>query len=146
MFMKYEIGKTLTVYFFLFLFVYTAGSKWMDYDRFKWVLEDSPLLKPFSTVIAIGLPAGELAIALLLLFPRTRQTGLLFTVVMMGIFAAYIGYMLLTASSLPCSCGGILKSMSWPQHFFFNLFLFLLALWAYRFHQQRTNLIAQYRR
>lgn len=146
MFMKYETWKTLTVYFFVFLFVYTAGSKWMDYARFKWVLEDSPLLKSFSTVIAIGLPAGELVIALLLLLPRSRQTGLLYTVIMMGIFTTYIGYMLLTASSLPCSCGGVLRSMSWLQHFFFNLFLFLLALWAYRVHHQHTNIIAQYRK
>ncbi|MFT4024585.1 MAG: hypothetical protein QM664_12470 [Flavihumibacter sp.] len=139
--MKHDTLKTAVVFVFIFLFVYTAGSKWMDYARFKWVLEDSPLLAPFSSIIARGLPAVELLVAGLLLFPRTRKQGLLFTTILMGLFSFYIGYMLLTASSLPCSCGGVLRSMNWSQHLVFNLFLFLLALWSYcSYHPVRSLL------
>jgi hypothetical protein len=33
---------------------------------------------------------------------------------------------LLVFGRIPCSCGGLISSLSWTQHLFFNLF-FLLA-------------------
>lgn len=141
--MKYHFWKTVIAYLFIFLFVYTAFSKWMDFARFRWVLEDSPLLAPVAFFVAIALPAVELVIALLLLLPATRKAGLFCSVVIMAIFTGYIGYMLATSSSLPCSCGGVLRSLSWSQHFVVNLFLFLLALWAYRTTRKSVSFIAQ---
>lgn len=120
--------------FFIFLFIYTAASKWMDIDRFKWVLGESPLLGSVANLIAWGLPATEILIAIFLLFPKTRKIGLLSTMILMFVFTGYIAYLLATASNLPCSCGGILRMLSWKQHLVLNIFLTLLSILGFKLH------------
>jgi hypothetical protein len=111
----------------LLLFLYTAVSKLLDYQHFKSVMIMSPLLHPFAGIIAWVLPISEIAIVLLLLFPKTKLNGLYTAFVAMVIFTIYIIYMILFTPRLPCSCGGVLKSLTWTQHIFFNLFLLLLT-------------------
>jgi hypothetical protein len=53
----------------------------------------------------------------------------------MCIFTVYIGCMLLFAPDLPCSCGGIIRQLSWKQHLLLNLFLLVLAGIAVRVHR-----------
>jgi putative oxidoreductase len=45
----------------------------------------------------------------------------------MLLFTFYILYMLLFEKHLPCSCGGVLKEMTWKQHLVFNLFFTAIA-------------------
>lgn len=119
----------------ILLFLYTALSKLWDYEHFKSVLFMSPLLRPISSVIAWFLPLVEIIIVLLLFFSQTREKGLIGTGVIMILFTAYIFYMVVFTPRLPCSCGGVLKSLTWTQHIFFNLFILLLtgvAMWLYR--------------
>lgn len=113
---------------FILLFVYTAFSKWLDLTSFEIALSQSPLISPFSLVIAWVLPALETGVAILLFFPATRLAGLGVSLMMMLVFSGYILYMLLYSVHLPCSCGGVIKELSWRTHLFFNLFWIVIAV------------------
>lgn len=116
----------------IFLYTYTAISKLADYASFLRVLEGSPLLGTGAGALAILLPLAELGVSLLLLFPRTRLAGLLGSFVLLVLFTSYLGYMVLYAPHLPCSCGGVISSLSWSGHMVLNgvfLALNLIALY-----------------
>ena len=68
-----------------------------------------------------AIPAGELLISAALIIHRTRTAGLYLSLFLMLLFTGYIFMMLKYSTYLPCSCGGILSSMSWRHHFIFNL-------------------------
>lgn len=112
---------------FVFLFLYTAISKYHEFHSFRNILAKSPLIGNFSFVIAWLLPAVELLTAVLLLITRTRSLGLYFSFFLMSLFTVYIGYMIAFTPHLPCSCGGVIRKMSWQGHLFFNLCLTVLG-------------------
>jgi hypothetical protein len=113
---------------FVFLFTYTALSKIIQHKLFLVTLNQSPLLNAKAGIISWALPAVELATAMLLVYRKTQRIGMSVALALMLVFTAYIFYLLLFASSLPCSCGGVLQSLSWQQHLLLNLLLTLLAL------------------
>lgn len=117
-------------YLFVLLFLYTAVSKILDYNHFKNLLRYSPLLRNSASIVAVFLPAMEILLVLFLLNPRSLKWGLYGSFILMILFTFYVGYMLAFVSkqSLPCSCGGILKQMSWRQHLIFNIAFTSLAL------------------
>jgi hypothetical protein len=110
----------------LLLFLYTAVSKLLDYQHFKSVLIMSPLLRPLAGIIAWALPVGEIGIVLLLVFQKAKLKGLYTAFITLVVFTIYIIYMVIFTPRLPCSCGGVLKSLTWSQHIVFNLFVLLL--------------------
>ncbi len=112
---------------FMILFLYTGISKLMEYQIFREQIAESALLAPFSTVLAIALPATEILVALALLIPRTRLVSLYVSLILMAMFTIYIGLLLLFRSNLPCSCGGIMAELSWPQHLVLNILFIVLA-------------------
>ena len=112
---------------FIFLFTYTALSKLTGFASFKATLQESPLIKDYASVLAYALPVTELVISGLLFIPYTRMAGLYSTLALMILFTGYIGYMLVFTPNLPCSCGGVLKQLSWKQHLLFNIFFTFLA-------------------
>jgi uncharacterized membrane protein YphA (DoxX/SURF4 family) len=112
---------------FILLFVYTGLSKLNEHDSFRAVLSQSPLIESKADFISWALPIIELCAALLLLFPFTRKYGILVSFILMIIFTGYVGYMILSRRHLPCSCGGVLKQMTWIQHLEFNVLFTALA-------------------
>jgi hypothetical protein len=58
---------------------------------------------------------------------------------LMLIFTFYIAYMIGFAAQLPCSCGGVLKEMSWKQHLFFNIGFTLLSLAGILLQRKRSD-------
>jgi hypothetical protein len=113
---------------FVFLFVYTASAKLFEFNSFRDVLFLSPLIGKYAGFYAWAVPIIELIVVGLLLYKRTEKAGTYACFFLMVLFSCYIAYMLLTEKNLPCSCGGVLRSMSWPEHLVFNLALALLAL------------------
>jgi uncharacterized membrane protein YphA (DoxX/SURF4 family) len=107
-------------YFFVILFLYSGASKLMEYSLFQEQIAVSPILRPISTYIAWILPTTEFLAAILLFFPKSRLKGLYFSLVLMILFTGYIIAILLFDKQLPCSCGGILESLSWKEHLAFN--------------------------
>lgn len=121
---------------FILLFMYTASSKFLEFEKFKGTLGTSPLIgRNLAPAVAWILPITEILISLLLFFPRTRRRGILVSLLLMIAFTGYIGYLAHFASYRPCSCGGVLRQLNWKEHFIFNIFFTLLAalgLWLYR--------------
>lgn len=119
---------------FILLFVYTAASKFIDYENFRAVIGQSPLITRFAPVLAIVVPVAEIVIALLLVIPRYRRAGLYSSFAIMTLFTVYIVVLLTLSEKIPCSCGGVISQMSWTQHLYFNIVFMLLALlgmWLY---------------
>lgn len=129
---------------FILLFVYTAVSKWLDWENFRYVLSKSPFIGTNAGWVTWALPALELIIAAMLFVPRTRLWGLYSSFGIMTAFTLYIAYMLAFTPDRPCSCGGVLQSMTWNQHLIFNIFFTLLAalgIWLYKKKAKQEHLL-----
>jgi putative oxidoreductase len=111
----------------ILLYVYTGMSKMLDHNLFTAQLQYYPLLAHLATIISFLLPITELLVAALLFFPKTRIAGLFASSALLIVFTLYLIFMLLFhGENLPCSCGGVLRHLSWKQHLVFNS-LFLAA-------------------
>ncbi|SIO49337.1 MauE/DoxX family redox-associated membrane protein [Chitinophaga niabensis] len=110
------------------LWIYTGLNKMMDYSTFKTQLGRSPFIQSLAGFIAIALPVGEIILASLLVFKKTRKLGLYLSFGLMFLFTGYIWLMLNYAYDLPCSCGGVLAKLSWGDHLIFNSGFTILSL------------------
>jgi putative oxidoreductase len=138
--MKFKaLANSIITALFIFLFTYTALSKFLDFASFKNVLHNSPLIGSLSVFIAWALPIAELLVAAGLFFPRTKLIGMWSSLLLMTVFTIYITYMILFTPHLPCSCGGVLRQLSWRQHLWFNLFFTALAVISIGLTKQNTS-------
>src|SRR5215218_6411620 len=115
----------------IFLFVYTAISKLINLHQFKVVLEKSNYLKGYADLIAVLVPSLEIVISILLFFPISRRQGLLASTILMLLFTLYVGAMVVFLRELPCSCGGVIQTLSWHEHLIFNLVITFISYWGY---------------
>ena len=125
-----SILNTAIPYFFILLFIYAAVSKIVELEHFQSQISESPLIGAYPKSIAYTVVILELTIAGSLCYPKTRNTGLVGSFVLMLIFTAYIFFIIRTSENLPCSCGGILEKMSWHQHLYFNIGCVVLSVIA----------------
>ena len=126
-----NIISILSCSLLILLFSYTAISKFIDMNGFAYDMHNQPFPRWLSTILIYALPPIELLIALLLLFDKTRYTGLWAAGILMGLFTVYTCLVLLKVFyKVPCSCGGVIKRLSWKQHLFFNLFFLILIFSA----------------
>ena len=126
--MKRNTIIEIIAFLYIFLFMYAAVSKLVDYEKFRVQLGQSPLLTAFAGWVAWIVPAIEIIISVMLAVPRFRMTGFYASFSLMVMFTAYIIAILQFSDYIPCSCGGILQNMSWNQHMLFNIGFILLAL------------------
>lgn len=112
------------------LFLYTGISKLWSFAFFRAQLRDSPwnLLVQLSNYVAWTLPIVELLLVCLLIFPATRKAGLLLSALLFGVFIGYLTILLNSGVQLPCLCGGIVDSMSWKSHLYFDTFFLSLSI------------------
>lgn len=110
------------------LFIYAAISKLLDFENFQVQLGQSPMLSAFAELVSYTVPAVEFIIAFMLLTVRLRYAGMYAAFSLMVMFTFYIYIILNYSSFTPCSCGGILESLSWNQHIVFNLFFVTLIV------------------
>lgn len=132
--------KSIVPLLFILLFTYAAASKLLDFGRFRSQLYLQPFPHSLSDLLAYLIPATELLLALLLCFNRSRFAGLVLSTILMGLFAGYISYLLLSyQGKLPCSCGGILEHMSWTAHLAFNWAFVLIGITGIALHLTDTK-------
>lgn len=106
----------------------------MGHKLFLEQLNQVRYLKPFSQTLSILLPVLELATGLAITFKTTQKYGLYAAATLMTLFTFYVVIMLAgDKTKLPCSCGGVIKAMSWKQHLYFNIFFMLLAWLSVKF-------------
>ncbi len=110
------------------LFVYTGLNKFTDHSFFSSQLSLYPLLKAAPNFFSLLIPAAELFISVLLFLPPTRAMGLIASSGILIVFTAYLCFMTLSGKNLPCSCGGVLTSMTWGEHIVFNSAFIMLGI------------------
>jgi uncharacterized membrane protein YphA (DoxX/SURF4 family) len=113
---------------FVFLFLYTAVSKLMDFSVFKAQLSESPVLRPVAGIITWALPLTEVLVSFFLFSPRWRLKAFYACLVLMLSFTGYIIAILTFSKHLPCSCGGVLAQLSWRDHLIFNAVFIALSV------------------
>ena len=119
----------------ILLFAYTGCSKLFDLERFSHTLYNQPFPKSLVPVLIITLPCLELATAACLLFDRTRLIALWSALTLLIVFTLYIAAIVLHLfETVPCSCGGIFRHLTWNQHLWINLTLLILVATALRHH------------
>ena len=113
------------------LFLYTGLAKFLNFQQFIADLQNQPFYKQFTPYLAWGLPSLEILIAVFLLFYRTRLPGLLASLLLLLLFTLYTAVVLLHGfNRVPCSCGGVIRQLSWGQHLVFNLFFLIISIIA----------------
>jgi hypothetical protein len=117
---------------FIFLFIYTALSKFLEFPKFIHVLGSSPLIGPYNYLVAWTIPLFELAVAVLLFLPATKRLGMYCALTLLALFTVYVGYMITFVPHLPCSCGGVIQKMGWRTHLIFNSVLTALSFLGVR--------------
>ena len=123
----------ITTYSCIFLFIYAAVHKLLDFENFQIQLAQSPLLSVFATEVAYIIVILELFTALALSIPRFRFFGLLMSFGLMWLCSVYIFLILHYASHIPCSCGGVLDDLGWHEHLIFNLFFVVITAFSTHF-------------
>ena len=109
------------------LFSYTGFSKLFNHEVFHSQLIIFPLIKYAEPFLSWLLPVSELSVAMLLLIQKLRLAGLYIALGLLTVFTVYLFIMLLSGVNLPCSCGGVIKYLSWKAHVIFNLFFIALT-------------------
>ncbi len=133
---KLTIILNSTIFLLVLLWIYTAVSKLINIHEFERQLKNQVFGKVFTQWLLWLIPITEISAAILLILNRTKIYGLVLSVILMALFTGYIGLVLLNFyPRIPCSCGGVLKSLGWQAHLWFNLFFLgsgALGIYAYR--------------
>jgi hypothetical protein len=113
--------------------LYASVSKWLAFKTFIGDMNNQPFPNWMTPYLVIIIPVLEVLIAIGLIFEKTRVPALYASFVLMMAFTIYTVAVLSHAFKyVPCSCGGVIKKLTWPQHLFFNLFfvaISLLGIW-----------------
>lgn len=129
-----------------FLFFYTGYSKLTDHESFSLVIGKSALVGAYANLLSRLIPISEIAVGILLIVPALKFWGFFGAFLLMSAFTVYVSYMILFEPNLPCSCGGIISSMTWHQHLVFNIILTALAAIALKHSNKYKLFIAINRR
>lgn len=112
----------------IFLFIYAAFSKALDFKNFKQQLGLSPLINDIDVnILGWGVIIAEVLICVLLATIRYRKKGYYLSLFLLTVFTTYL-IVLLNNDYIPCSCGGILGKMSWNFHILFNSFFIIISI------------------
>lgn len=120
-----EIFATLLI----LLFLYASLSKLLDFRTFTKEMNNQPLPNSWTQFFVWLIPSAEIAFSITLIFERTRLVGFYGSLILMSLFTIYTAIILLHFFSyIPCSCGGIIKRLTWRQHLVFNLFFVAVSI------------------
>ncbi|QJB30813.1 hypothetical protein HF329_05665 [Chitinophaga oryzae] len=127
--MKKDYLTDLAITIYVILFSYTAGSKFLDMKQFARDMDKQPFNHTITQGLTWGVPVIEALIVVVLIFPRYRIAGLRAATVLMVIFTIYVLLIMLRVfNKVPCSCGGVIRTLTWEQHLVFNLFFVVLGI------------------
>jgi uncharacterized membrane protein YphA (DoxX/SURF4 family) len=125
---------------FIFLFLYTGTSKFLDFKGFTADMNNQPFPNWMTPYLVWSLPTIEIAISIGLMLNKTRRAALYSAMILMILFTVYTGAVLLHFFPyVPCSCGGVIKLLSWNQHLLFDMFFVILAIIGIVSHKGKRN-------
>lgn len=106
----------------IMLFLYASISKFLDFRTFIDQMNNQPLPNSWTPFLVWCIPLLEIAISIALIFEYTRLLGLWASLVLMTLFTIYTGLVLFHFFPyVPCSCGGVIRHLTWNQHLVLNL-------------------------
>jgi putative oxidoreductase len=106
----------------ILLFLYASTSKFLDFKTFIDQMNNQPLPNSWTPFLVWAIPLLEIAISISLLFEYTRLIGFYASLILMIVFTLYTGIVLLHFFPyIPCSCGGVIRNLTWTQHLILNL-------------------------
>ncbi|MEJ7693835.1 MauE/DoxX family redox-associated membrane protein [Daejeonella sp.] len=124
----FQISLTSINSLLILLWTYAAVSKLSDYQTSRREMLNQALPSWLEEILVWGVPLIELFTAALLLFGKSRLYGTFLSLCLLISFTIYIGLIKFNYFDyIPCSCGGVIGSLSWEQHFVFNLIFIVLA-------------------
>lgn len=122
----------------ILLWVYAAMSKLLSFERSRMQMMNQVFPAAMNRILLWAVPITELFITGLLLFSRSRKTGLVLSIILLSLFSGYILLVMLNIfNRIPCSCGGIISELSWGQHLVFNLVFLGSALVGLVFYHKK---------
>ncbi|RZJ90933.1 MAG: hypothetical protein EOO20_06650 [Chryseobacterium sp.] len=123
------------------LFFYAAFSKLTDYDKSVGEMRNQVFPLAIANILTWLVPSIEIAITFLLLFSGTRKLALWASLFLLTAFTLYISTLMTGIfGRMPCSCGGILKNMSYTTHLMLNLFFIVLATLGILIHKGSVSI------
>ncbi|QES87592.1 MauE/DoxX family redox-associated membrane protein [Rhizosphaericola mali] len=136
---KQTILLTITALLFM-LFLYAGLEKILELKVFAKDMSNQTLPQQWVPLLTYGIPTSEVFTALLLCTERTRKWGLYGSLLLMTVFTAYVGMVVMDLfPRKPCGCGELLQRLSWTQHLVFNIVFAILALLGIYINNQLTK-------
>jgi len=136
--MKKDFIVTICRSLLILLFLYASVSKIVDPALFKRQMFNQPFPRWMAWGLLFIIPSSEIIISVMLMFEKTARQGLKISSILMALFTFYTALILLHFFSyVPCSCGGVIQKLTWPQHLVFNIVFTGLAVMGYLI--ARTN-------
>ena len=139
---KHRRGIIAAISFFLvFLFTYTAVSKFLELELFQTTLRNIPLFGSdlSASIAAWTIPVAELVVAFLIGYSSTRKAGFVGALILLLLFLIYVLYIIFFSPYIPCSCGGITELLTWTQQLYFNLGTILLVLLGMKMQPKKNK-------
>lgn len=107
----------------ILLFLYASVTKLLNPHALRHDMLNQPFPRWFGRILIWLIPSLEIVLSVLLIFEVTRKVGLWGSFVLMAVFTVYAALILLHVFPfVPCGCGGVIRTLSWPQHLVFNVF------------------------
>ena len=124
----------------ILLFVYASFSKLLDFHEYRQQLYNQAFPAVFKPVLLWAIPVSELLLTGMLIFHATRTLALYGSLLLLLLFTGYIILVKINFyHRVPCSCGGVLRSLNWTQHLVFNLCFMAVAVGAILLRKRTFN-------
>src|SRR5688500_18826191 len=121
--MKRKLIVEVIAFLLMLLFLFASVSKWLAFKTFIGDINNQPFPNWLTPWITNLLPPVVVLIVLALMFEKTRTAGFYASLILMSAFSIYSAAVLLKFFDyILCSCGGIIKNISWLDIMFLNLF------------------------
>jgi putative oxidoreductase len=122
----------------MLLFLYASISKFLDFKTFTGEIRNQPLPRSWIPFLIWGIPLLEVAISVALLFEYTRLPAFYVSLTLMSLFTIYAAAILLHFfPRIPCSCGGVIRKLTWRQHLVLNLFFVAISALGIRLQRSK---------
>lgn len=127
--MKRKIIIEIISSLLILLFLYASLSKWLAFRTFIGDMNNQPFPNWMTPFLVWFIPIIEVLIVIGLIFEKTRVQSLYASLFLMLAFTIYtVAILLHSFKYIPCSCGGVIRKLTWPQHLVFNLFFVGISL------------------
>ena len=138
--MKRNLFVELSAFLLMLLFLFASVSKWIDFKKFVGDINNQPFPNWITPYLTYSLPPLEVLITIALMFERTRTAGFYASLILMTAFTAYSAAVLLNYFDyVPCSCGGVIRNLTWSQNLILNLFFVAISLAGILLRKSRFN-------